>query len=313
MGTPQFAIPTLDALITAGHEITAVYTRPPAFSGRGRKLVLSPVHARADELRLPVFTPASLKDPEVVQEFEAHDVDLAIVAAYGHILPRSFLTRPRLGCLNVHASLLPRWRGAAPIQRAILAGDEESGITIIRMDAGMDTGDILAECKHPIKGMTSGEVHHDLSLIGAGLMSHVIENISSLLAAPQSNDDAIMAAKITKDEARIDFNRPALEIERKVRAFNPAPGAWTMIAGERIKIHKCEIVAASGRPGAVLDNRLTIACGTGAVRPTVLQRPGRTTCSGIELAHAMKIETGQMVDSLTSRKNEHLAQAACRQ
>ncbi|MFB0613211.1 methionyl-tRNA formyltransferase [Aurantiacibacter poecillastricola] len=275
MGTPDFAVPTLDALVEAGHEVAAVYSQPPSRSGRGKKERPSPVHARADELGIEVRHPASLKGAEEQAAFAALEADAAVVAAYGLLLPQAVLDAPKHGCFNVHGSLLPQWRGAAPIHRAIQAGDEETGITIMRMEAGLDTGPMLLKAATPVDRKTTGELHDELAAMGAKLMVKALSQIDML--EPEGQDDtlATYAPKISKVEAGLDFTKPAEMLEREVRAFAPFPGSWFELDGERIKLLRAELAEGDGQPGTVLDDRLTIACGDGALRPVTLQRAGK--------------------------------------
>jgi methionyl-tRNA formyltransferase len=289
MGTPEFAVPTLEALAAAGHEIAAVYSQPPRPAGRGKGLRPSPVQTRAEALGIEVRTPLSLKDPAAQADFAALGLDVAVVAAYGLILPLPILEAPRRGCLNVHASLLPRWRGAAPIQRAILAGDRMTGVTIMQMEQGLDTGPMLAAMGTEIGRKTAGELTGELARLGAEWMVEVLGSLDRIGPRPQSDDQATYAAKIGKDEARLDFARPALEVERRIRAFNPAPGAWFEHGGERFKLLAAEPVTVEGEPGTVLDERLTIACGEGGIVPTSVQRSGRAPMSGAELLRGFAI------------------------
>ena len=276
MGTPDFAVPTLRALADAGHELACVYTQPPRPGGRrGRELTKTPVHLAAEELGIPVRHPSTLKDADAQAEFAAQDLDLAVVAAYGLILPAAILDAPRLGCFNVHASLLPRWRGAAPVQRAILAGDEATGVTIMQMEPGLDTGPMLAKAETPVGRKTAGELTTELAEIGAALMVQVLADLSAYEAVQQDDALATYAAKIDKEEARIDWTATAEEVERQVRAFAPTPGAWFDLAGERVKLLQAELDQDSGEPGTILDEALTIACGSGAIRPIRLQRAGK--------------------------------------
>jgi methionyl-tRNA formyltransferase len=291
MGTPEFAVPVLDALAEAGHEIVAAYSQPPRRGNRG-KVAPSPVHARAEALGVPVRTPVSLRDADAQAEFAALAADVAVVAAYGLILPRAVLDAPRLGCLNVHGSLLPRWRGAAPIQRAILAGDAETGVGIMQMEAGLDTGPVRLEGRTPVNGKTAGALTEELSAMGARLMVEVLADIDRYPAVPQPEDGVTYAAKIDKAEARLDFARAAVEVERQVRAFNPAPGAFFEAGGERVRVHAAEIAENGGAPGTVLDDRLTIACGGGAIRPTLVQRAGRGVMTAQELLRGFAIPQG---------------------
>ena len=276
MGTPDFAVPTLRALADAGHELACVYTQPPRPGGRrGRELTKTPVHLAAEELGIPVRHPSTLKDADAQAEFAALDLDLAVVAAYGLILPAAILDAPRLGCFNVHASLLPRWRGAAPVQRAILAGDEATGVTIMQMEPGLDTGPMLAKAETPVGRKTAGELTTELAEIGAALMVQVLADLSAYEAVQQDDALATYAAKIDKEEARIDWTATAEEVERQVRAFAPTPGAWFDLAGDRVKLLQAELGQGSGAPGKVLDENFTIACEAGAIRPIRLQRAGR--------------------------------------
>lgn len=312
MGTPHFAVPTLEALASSGHHVTACYTRPPSVSGRGRRETPSETHLAAVRLGIPVRTPDGFGSGKVREELAAFAPDLIVVAAYGIILPRSVLSIPRLGCLNVHGSLLPRWRGAAPVQRAILAGDEETGITIIRMDAGMDTGDMFARTSLRIDAQTSGELHEGLSHLGARMMVKVIDTLDEHPPVPQPTWGVTIASKTDKSEALLDFTRPAVDVERTVRAFSPSPGAWTMIAGERVRILKCEVVEAQGSPGEMMNRELTIACGSGGVRPLIVQRAGRGLCSGRELAHALRIMPGTVIGRGKDEMEEFRAEAVRR-
>ncbi|MGD9615690.1 MAG: methionyl-tRNA formyltransferase [Alphaproteobacteria bacterium] len=280
MGTPDFAATILPALIDAGHRIRAVYTQPPRPAGRGHRPHPSPVQKLAERHRLPVRCPASLRDPAAQAEFAAIPADAAVVVAYGLLLPLPILKAPRLGCLNVHASLLPRWRGAAPIQRAILAGDAETGITIMQMDEGLDTGPILLRQAIPIEEKeTAGQLSERLAALGARLIVEALDGLAhgTLRARPQPVEGATYAAKLRRNEARLDWHRPAAELERQVRAFDPWPGAWFEGRGERLRVLAAEAVPepAPAPPGTVLDERLSIACGEGVFRPLRLQRAGR--------------------------------------
>ncbi|MEE4350238.1 MAG: methionyl-tRNA formyltransferase [Pacificimonas sp.] len=283
MGTPPFAVPTLRALAAADHDIAAVYTQPPRAARRGKSVQRSAVHDAAETLGLPVRHPASLKDADAQAEFAALDLDAAIVAAYGLILPQAVLDAPRLACLNVHASLLPRWRGAAPVQRAILAGDRVTGVTIMQMEAGLDTGPMLLTRQVEIAGKTAGVLADDLALVGAELM---VEALTEPLPdpAPQDDSEATYAAKIDKAEAALDFSRSAEQVDRQVRAFNPAPGAWFAVGGERLKVLEVAVEpGVTAAPGTVLANGTTIACGTGAVRLRLVQRPGKRAMTMADL------------------------------
>jgi methionyl-tRNA formyltransferase len=277
LGSAPFSLPTLAALLDAGHEVAAVYTQPPRPAGRGYGLKRSPVHVYADSRGLPVRTP-TLRDDSEQRRFAELDLDAAVVAAYGLILPKSILAAPRLGCLNVHGSLLPRWRGAAPIERAILAGDTETGVTIMQMDARLDTGPILLTARAPIGPETTAAALHDaLADLGAGLLLRALAGLAAgtLRAIPQPENGATYAKKLERDEGRLDWSRSAAELERAVRALNPRPGVWFEWAGERIKVLAAEVLDCRGRPGRVLDDRLTVACAEGALRLRLLQRPGR--------------------------------------
>ncbi|GAA0282408.1 methionyl-tRNA formyltransferase [Alteraurantiacibacter aestuarii] len=279
MGTPDFAVPTLRALHEAGHDIAAVYTQPPARSGRGKQLRPSPVHRTAQELGLEVRHPGTMKDLEAQAGFHALEAEAAVVVAYGQILPLSIINGPPRGCFNVHASLLPRWRGAAPIQRAILAGDSLTGITIMRMETGLDTGPMLLKGKTETEEKTAGDLHDELMHMGARLMVEALDRLDTLRPEIQDSRDATYAAKIDKAEAAIDWTRPALHIERQVRAFSPFPGAWFEMDGERIKLLRARMVGVNGAAGTVLDEHLTIACGNAAIRPVELQRAGKPVMS----------------------------------
>ena len=296
MGTPEFAVPTLDALLAAGHEVVAVYSQPPRPAGRGKGLKPSPVHQRADAVGIEVRTPLTLRDPAAQEAFAVLGIDAAVVAAYGLILPQPVLDAPRLGCLNVHASLLPRWRGAAPIQRAILAGDERTGVTIMGMERGLDTGPMFAVRETETGRKTAGELTAELAATGAALMVEVLELLPELKATPQPEEGVTYAPKIEKHEARLDFSCPAAEVERQVRAFNPAPGGFFELAGERIRVLAAEVAGLAGPPGAVLDDGLTIACGTGALVPTLVQRAGRGVMTSSELLRGFPIPVGTKLE-----------------
>ena len=292
MGTPEFAVPTLDALIAAGHDIAAVYTQPPRPAGRGKALSPSPVQLRAEEAGLKVRTPASLRDPDAQQAFAALGLDAAVVAAYGLILPEPILCAPKHGCLNVQASLLPRWRGAAPIQRAILAGDQRTGITILQMERGLDTGPMLATAATGIDRKTAGELTAELAGMGGALMAEVLDRLYKLGAMPQREAGATYAPKIAKKESRLDFSQPAAAVERQIRAFNPAPGAYFEHEGERIRVLAAELSELAGEPGTVLDHGLAIACADGSIVPTLVQRAGRAAMRPDELLRGFVIPVG---------------------
>ena len=288
MGTPDFAVPSLAALLETGHRVVAVYCQPPRPAGRGHRPQPSPVQLFAEARQIPVFTPRSLRSPEVQGEFAALGLDAAVVAAYGLILPPAVLAAPRLGCLNVHASLLPRWRGAAPIQRALLAGDPETGVTIMQVDQGLDTGPMLLRQAIPIgAGATAGSLHDALAAAGARLIVEALDGVAAgrLVPVPQPADGVTYAAKLERDEGRLDWSMPAIELERRVRALNPWPGVWFEAAGERIKVLAAQVVpglvpGVSAAPGTLLDDQLTLACGTDALRLVRVQRSGRGPVDG---------------------------------
>ena len=299
MGTPDFSVPILDNLIAAGHEIAAVYSQPPRPAGRGHQLRPSPVHAFAESKGIPVHTPKSLKSAEAQEAFAALRADAAIVAAYGLILPKAILDAPRRGCINVHASLLPRWRGAAPIQRCIEAGDAHTGVTIMQMDEGLDTGAMLLIESMPIgPSMTGGKLHDHLSAMGARLIVEALKKLEagSLIATPQPPEGVTYAAKLAKEEGRIDWRRTARELDRQLRALTPWPGMWFELAGERIKLISAKPVADSGEPGEVLDDELTVACGEGALKCVTLQRAGKAPMAAADLLRGFAIPAGTHLD-----------------
>ncbi len=274
MGTPDFSVAPLRALTLAGHEIACVYCQPPRPAGRGQKARPSPVQAEAERRGLPVRYPTSLRTPEAQAEFAALDVDVAVVVAYGLILPQAVLDAPRQGCLNIHASLLPRWRGAAPIHRAIMAGDAETGVCIMRMEAGLDTGPVLLREALPIGPTdTTGDLHDRLSGLGARLAVEALARIADLVPQSQPDEGVTYARKIDKGEARIDWTRPAAEVDRLIRGLAPFPGAWTEAGGERIKLLRSRVAGGQGEPGQVLRD-LVVACGEGAVEVLEVQRAG---------------------------------------
>ena len=296
MGTPDFAVPTLDALLDAGHEVVAVYTQPPRPAGRGKALLPSPVQKRAEAAGLELRSPVSLKGAEAQAAFAALQLDAAVVAAYGLILPAPILSAPRHGCLNVHASLLPRWRGAAPIQRAILAGDAETGVTIMQMEQGLDTGPMLAAEPVAIDRKTAGALTGELAELGARLMVQVLEKLPGKVdPVPQDDARATHAPKIGKQEARLDFTKPAVEVERQVRAFKPAPGAFFEHENERIKVLAAEVSELNGVPGTVLDHGLAIACAEGSITPSLVQRAGRGAMTTAELLRGFAIPAGAVL------------------
>ena len=297
MGTPPFAVPTLAALHAAGHDVAAVYTQPPRPAQRGKKLQKSPVQAWAEEHGLPVRTPRSLKGEEAQAAFAALDLDVAVVAAYGLILPQAILDSPREGCLNVHGSVLPRWRGAAPVPRAILAGDTETGVTIMQMDAGLDTGAMRLVETTPTGRKSAGVLTDELAEMGALMMRRVLSDLHAFPPMPQPDEGATYATKIDKSEARLDFLTSAVQVERQVRAFNPAPGAFFELEGERYKILAAEIVhpseaVAGAAPGVTLDDALVIACNPGAIRATRIQRQGKPAMDAAELLRGRAIAAG---------------------
>ena len=297
MGTPDFAVPALVALAKAGHEIVGVYSQPPRPAGRGKALRPSPVQAQAEQMGIEVRTPVSLKDPEVQAAFAALNADVAVVAAYGLILPRAVLEAPRSGCLNIHASLLPRWRGAAPIQRAILSGDNVTGVTIMNMEAGLDTGPMRAKHVTPIEDKTAGTLTEELAHAGAKLMIEVLDDLPAHPAVPQPEEGVTYAAKIDKSEARLDFTRDAHQVERQIRAFNPFPGAFLEYRGERFRILAAHVEEHEGPPGELLDNSLLIGCGHGAIRPTLIQRAGKGAMSPGELLRGYDMPAGSRADA----------------
>ena len=292
MGTPDFAVPALTALVEAGHEVIAVYTQPPRPAGRGKQLQGSAVQAKAEELGIAVHCPRTLRDPAAQADFAARGADVAVVAAYGLILPQAVLDAPMLGCLNIHASLLPRWRGAAPIHRAILAGDPVTGVTIMQMEAGLDTGPMLAVARTPVEDKTGGELTAELAELGAALLIEVLADLPGHAAAAQPELGVTYAAKIDKAETRINFSHAAEQIERQVRAFAPAPGAWFELEGERYRVLSAQVVAREGAPGTTLDDHLTIACGHAALRPVLIQRAGRPVMRVEELLRGRAILAG---------------------
>ena len=291
MGTPEFAVPTLAELIGQGHDIACVYSQPPRPKGRGLGLDPSPVHALALAHNVEVRTPVSLRNPEQQELFAALGLDAAIVVAYGLILPKPILDAPKLGCFNLHGSLLPRWRGAAPIQRAIMAGDLQTGVMSMRMEEGLDTGPVLMAERTPIDRKTYGELHDELARLGADLMARSLGAIErgSVTETAQTEDGATYAKKIAKEEARIDWTRPARELDCLVRGLSPSPGAWCEFSGERLKILNCVPDTGGGTPGMILDDALLVACGDGALRLTRVQRPGKAAmdASGLLRGFAM--------------------------
>ncbi len=302
MGTPEFAVPTLLELVAHGHEIAAVYTRAAKPAGRGMKLQSTPVEVEATRLGIPVLTPTTLKTPEALEQFRAHNADAAVVVAYGMILPQAILGTPKLGCFNLHASLLPHWRGAAPINRAIMAGAIETGVMVMRMDAGLDTGDVaMAERMAITDAMTAADVHDALARLGGDLMARAMGALErgKLQLTKQSAEGVTYATKIEKAEARIDWNRPAREVLRHIHGLSPFPGAWSEmpIEGEqvRVKILRCALANGSGAPGEVLDDHLALACKDGAIRILELQRAGKQPMKAEEFLRGTPVEAGARI------------------
>ncbi|PTW62671.1 methionyl-tRNA formyltransferase [Breoghania corrubedonensis] len=301
MGTPDFSVPTLMEIIGQGHEVVACYTQPPRPAGRGMEERPSPVEVKAEAFHIPVYTPRTLKSPIERESFLSHEADVAVVVAYGLILPRDVLIAPVHGCLNLHASLLPRWRGAAPINRAIMAGDTETGVEVMRMEEGLDTGPVCMAEKMAIgPDMTAGELHDALSRLGADLVGRALAALSrgALGAEPQSQEGVTYASKISKDETRIDWSRPAAEVHNHIRGLSPFPGAWCEVPRgentERVKVLRSTAAAGSGKPGEVLD-AMTIACGEGAVRLTQVQRAGKRPMDAQEFLRGSRIEPGTIL------------------
>jgi methionyl-tRNA formyltransferase len=294
MGSPEFAVPSLNALVEAGDELVAVYSQPPRPAGRGKGERKTAVHERADALGIAVRTPRTLRDEEEQAQFRTLDADLAVVAAYGLILPSPILEAPKAGCINVHASLLPRWRGAAPIQRAILAGDEVSGVTIMRMEEGLDTGPMLLAKELDIRGRNAGQVTEELANLGADALLKWLDRPTP--PKPQPPDGVTYASKVEKAETRIDWSQPAAQVERQVRAFAPAPGAWFEANGERVRLLDAAVGSdASGKPGEVLDDCLNVACGEGYIRALKVQRAGRSVMTAGELLRGFAIPKGTIL------------------
>ncbi|MEI2385350.1 methionyl-tRNA formyltransferase [Breoghania sp. JC706] len=301
MGTPDFSVPTLMEIIGQGHEVVACYTQPPRPAGRGMEERPSPVEVKAEAFHIPVYTPRTLKSPIERESFLSHEADVAVVVAYGLILPKDILEAPVNGCLNLHASLLPRWRGAAPINRAIMAGDRETGVEVMRMEEGLDTGPVCMAEKLAIGAdMTAGELHDALSRLGADLMGRALAALSrgALTSEPQAEDGVTYASKITKEETRIDWSRPAAEVHNHIRGLSPFPGAWCEVprgeSMERVKVLRSTLGEGSGKPGQVLDG-LTIACGEGAVRLTQVQRAGKRPMEAEEFLRGSRIDQGTML------------------
>jgi methionyl-tRNA formyltransferase len=302
MGTPEFAVPTLLELVAHGHEIAAVYTRAAKPAGRGMKLQPTPVEQEARRLGIPVFAPTTLKSPEALEQFRAHAADAAVVVAYGMILPQAILDVPKYGCFNLHASLLPHWRGAAPINRAIMTGDTETGVMVMKMDVGLDTGDIaMAERMAIADAMTAADLHDTLARLGGDLMARAMGALErgKLQLTKQSGQGVTYATKIEKAEARIDWNRPARDVLRHIHGLSPFPGAWCemTIEGEqvRVKILRCAMADGSGAPGEVLDDHLTVACREGAVRILELQRAGKQPMKAEDFLRGTPVKVGLRV------------------
>lgn len=302
MGTPDFAVPTLDALIAAGHSICAAYTRAPRPAGRGLSPQPSPVAHLATRAHIPIETPANFKDAETCERLRAYEPDAIIVVAYGLLLPPSVLSLPRYGCLNLHASLLPRWRGAAPIQRAIMAGDSQTGVMVMRMEEGLDTGPVALTASMPLAPSdTASDLHDRLMARGAGLMREAVSRLQEgrLTFTAQSAEGVTYARKIEKAEARIDWRWNAEAVRRQIHALSPFPGAWTEMAGEqgleRIKILRCDVATESGTPGSILDDQLTIACGEHAIRPLIIQRAGRKAMEVERALNGLSLRPGTVL------------------
>lgn len=293
MGTPEFSVPVLTALLAEGHEVVAVYCQPPRPAGRGKKDRPSPVHKHALELGLEVRHPVSLRNDSALADFAALQADVAVVVAYGLILPQAVLDAPALGCLNIHASLLPRWRGAAPIHRAIMSGDDETGICIMQMEAGLDTGPVLMRRATAIGAEETTAVLHDrLSQMGAELIAQALENLPELTPEPQSEQGVTYAHKIEKSEAAIDWSLPAVEVDRKIRGLSPFPGAFVEYEGQRIKLLASRLGQDSGTPGTLLDDDLTVACGEGSVQLLRLQRAGKSAQDAESFKRGLSLPKG---------------------
>ena len=295
MGSPDFAVPTLEALVDAGHEVVAAYTQPPRPAGRGKGDRPTPVEVRAGELGIEVRSPRSLRNESELEAFAELEADVAVVAAYGLILPQPILDATMLGCLNVHASLLPRWRGAAPVQRAIMAGDECAGVTIMQMEAGLDTGPMLLKRAVEIDDRNSAQLTEILAELGAAMMVEVLADLPRFEPIPQPDEGVTYAAKVSKDEARIDWTRPAAELVRHIQGLAPFPGAWFEVGGERIKLLAAKVAAGHGQPGEVVDDRLTVAAGNRALRPILVQRAGKGAMSTDELLRGFPIPKGVLL------------------
>ncbi len=299
MGTPDFAVPSLSEIVGAAHDVAGVYTQPPRPAGRGMGERKSPVHRFAEEAGLPVFTPRSLRNPDIQEEFASLQPDVAVVVAYGLILPPRILHIPPLGCLNLHGSLLPRWRGAAPIQRALMAGDKETGVMVMRMEEGLDTGPVaLADSLHVSPDATGGEVHDHLALMGATLLLRALELLEAnrLTFSPQPSEGVTYATKLSNQETRIDWTKPGIEVHNRIRALSPYPGSWfeALLGGkpERIKVLRSVLVPGKGEPGQLLDANLTVACASQAVRLTQVQRAGKRPMGGADFLRGFPLGRG---------------------
>jgi len=296
MGTPSFSVPVLEALVTAGHEVVAIYCQPPRPAGRGNKERPSPVQSLAERLGLVVRHPVNFQDPAEIKSFADLDADIAVVVAYGLILPQAVLDAPKLGCLNIHASLLPRWRGAAPIHRAIMAGDTQTGVCIMQMEKGLDTGPVLLRDETDIMATDTTAVLHDrLSDMGAKLIVKVLDELPNLTAVVQAEEGVTYAAKIDKAEAKIDWSKPAAEVDRLIRGLSPFPGAWFEVDGQRVKVLNSALAKAQGQAGTVLDDALTIACGDGAVQLLRLQRAGKGAMEATDFLRGMPLPKGRQL------------------
>jgi methionyl-tRNA formyltransferase len=295
MGSPSFAVPALDALVAAGHEVVCAYTQPPRPAGRGKALQPTPVERRARELGIAVRSPRTLRSDEEQAAFAALGADVSIVAAYGLILPQPVLDAPRLGCVNLHASLLPRWRGAAPVQRAIMAGDAITGITLMQMEAGLDTGPMLMVHEISIDEKNATQLTEELGVLGAAMAVEWLSDPAGYPPVPQPEEGVTYAAKVSKDEARIDWSRPAVEIQRQVQGLAPFPGAWFVANGERIKLLDAETIDGAGTPGLVVGEPLVIACGEDALHCRTLQRAGKGPMPAADLLRGFPLPSGTML------------------
>lgn len=296
MGTPEFSVPVLEALVTAGHEMLAIYCQPPRPAGRGNKERPSPVQSLTESLGLPVRHPVNFQDPDEIKSFTDLNADIAVVVAYGLILPQAVLDAPKLGCLNIHASLLPRWRGAAPIHRAIMAGDDKTGICIMQMEKGLDTGPILLRAETDILTSDTTAVLHDrLSAMGAELIVQALDELPTLTPEAQAQDGVTYAAKIDKSEAKIDWAKSAVEVDRLIRGLSPFPGAWFEVDGQRVKVLNSTVVSAQGQAGEVLDDALTVACGDGAVQLLRLQRAGKGAMTPDDFLRGFQLPKGSLL------------------